>query len=72
MHPGANTQNHTSDDYDYGMSSGLNRAATLVSIHGMRSVSPEVQAFANEMMRILAGKADEVTAEIRDREQVLA
>ena len=67
----ANTQNDTTD-YDYGMSSGLNRAAMLVSIHGMRSTNPEVQAFANEMMRMLARKADEVTAEIRDREQVTA
>jgi hypothetical protein len=72
MQCGAYTQQDTASDYDYGMSSGLNRAATLVSIHGMRSTNPEVQAFANEMMRKLAGKADEVTAEIRDREQVTA
>ncbi|WP_334136966.1 hypothetical protein [Corynebacterium variabile] len=72
MHLGANTQQYTASDYDYGMSSGLNRAAMLVSIHGMRSTNPEVQAFANEMMRMLAGKADEVTDEIRDREQVAA
>lgn len=72
MHPGANIQKYTADDLDYGMSSGLNRAATLVSIHGMRNPNPEIQAFANEMMRMLTSKADEVTAEIRDREQVTA
>lgn len=62
--------NHS--EYEYGMSSGLNRAATLVSIHGMRSEDQAVQTFANEMLRMLADKADEITTEIHDREAVTA
>lgn len=59
-------------DYDYGMSSGLNRAATMVSIEGMKSDNPEVRKFANEMLRLLGDTADEVTADAREREQVTA
>lgn len=57
-------------DYDYGLSSGHNQAAVIVSSEGMKSDNAEVRAFANDMLRMLGERAEEITAEIRDRKEM--
>lgn len=60
----------STNDYDYGLSSGHNQAAVIVSREGMKSDNAEVRAFANDMLRMLGERADEITAEIRDRQDI--
>lgn len=57
-------------DYDYGLSAGHNQAAVLVSTEGMKSDNPQVRAFSTKMLELLGERADEITAEIRFREEV--
>ena len=68
----ANTQQYTAADYDYGRSAGHYEAAIRV---GVMAVETDDSAVKEAMMLLredLVARAEAITAEIRDREQVTA
>lgn len=72
MHPGANTQKYTAADYDYGRSSGHYEAAIRVGRLAVEADDPAVKEALYLLREDLVAKAEAITAEIRDREQVAA
>lgn len=72
MHPGANTQNDTTHDYDYGRSAGHYEAAIRAGVMAVETDDSTVKEAMMLLREDLVARAEAITAEIRDREQVTA
>lgn len=72
MHPGANTQNDTTHEYDYGRSAGHYEAAIRVGVVAVETDDPAVKEAMMLLREDLVARAVAITAEIRDREQETA
>lgn len=71
MSLGANTQQYTASDYDYGRSTGLYEAATECLRRAVDSDDPAVKEALRLLREDFIAQAEAIGAEIRDREQVM-
>lgn len=72
MECGANTQNYTSDDYDYGRSAGHYEAAIRAGAMAVEADDPAVKAALYALRDELNAKAEATTAQIQAEKQVTA
>lgn len=72
MQCGANTQQYTRHDYDYGRSAGHYEAAIRAGVMAVETDDPAVKEAMMLLREDLVAKAEAITAEICDREQVAA
>lgn len=72
MSLGANHQQYTRHDYDYGRSAGHYEAAIRAGVMAVEADDPAVKEAMMLLREDLVARAEAITAEIRDREQVTA
>ncbi|WP_066584580.1 hypothetical protein [Corynebacterium provencense] len=72
MYPGANHQDHTSDDYEFGRSSGHYDAATRAGVMASEATDPAVRAALFALRDELTARAERITADVRADDEVLA
>lgn len=72
MYPGANPQNDTSDDYEYGRSAGHYESAIRAGVLAVETDDPAVKAALYALRDELNAKAERITADVRAEDEVLA
>lgn len=72
MYPGANTQQYTASDYDYGRSAGHYEAAIRVGVMAVETDDLAVKEALHLLREDLVSKAESITAEIQAEKQVTA
>ena len=72
MQCGANTQQYTRHDYDYGRSAGHYEAAIRVGVMAVETDDPAVKEAMMLLREDLVARAEAITAEIQNEKQVAA
>ena len=72
MSLGANTQQYTASDYDYGRSAGHYEAAIRVGVMAVETDDPAVKEAMMLLREDLVARAEAITAEIQNEKQVSA
>ena len=72
MSLGANTQQYTASDYDYGRSAGHYEAAIRVGVMAVETDDPAVKEAMMLLREDLVARAEAITAEIQNEKQVAA
>lgn len=72
MQCGANTQQYTRHDYEYGRSSGHYEAAIRAGVIAVETDDPAVKEAMYLLREDLVARAEAITAEIQSEKQVTA
>ena len=72
MQCGANTQQYSASDYEYGRSSGHYEAAIHVGILAAATDNPDVKAVLYALRDELNTKAEQISADIKAQNEVTA
>lgn len=72
MSLGANHQQYTASDYDYGRSAGHYEAAIRVGVMAVETDDPAVKEAMMLLREDLVARAEAITAEIQNEKQVAA
>lgn len=72
MHLGANTQQYTASDYDYGRSAGHYESAIRAGVLAVETDDPAVKEAMMLLREDLVARAEAITAEIQAEKQVTA